>query len=224
MVRNVESMNGIRRLRHVVFESSHHLLHRLPHLRRAEWLPREIGSGLARAPRIAIRHHDDHRLRFARGNQIIEDEVRLALPRPPGFVFTAAVLEVEHGVALFRMCVVGRRRVDHRVPPRAGHLRVIPDFAHLPVRNILRQIIRRTRFGDLDRAGPLASAKVGRAPRIAHFGAVHDDHIVVEARRHRGRGKRPESVGLFLHLGLRTAPEIHPDFTGVRRLEADLHA
>src|SRR5436305_1394865 len=82
-------------LSHVVLESSHHVLHCFPHLWRTKRLSTEIGDGLPRAPGIAIRHYDNHRLRFRRGDQVIENEISFALPRPTGFILAPAVLEVK---------------------------------------------------------------------------------------------------------------------------------
>ena len=67
--------------------------------------------GHVRRPRqAAIGHHDQHRLRFSRGNQVVEDETRSA-DRAPSRVFVAApVQQIQHRV-LIRAAVVARRRI-----------------------------------------------------------------------------------------------------------------
>ena len=73
---------GDQGLRHIVFERRGHVLHRLQHFGRSKGFAGEVGSGLAGAAGVAIRHDDDHRLAASGGKQIVEDEVGMRLPNP----------------------------------------------------------------------------------------------------------------------------------------------
>src|SRR4051812_9586826 len=60
-----------------------------------------ICSSLPASEGIAAKFHgNDERLRFSLGDQIIHDRSGVALPPPAGFIFTRAVLEIEHGITL----------------------------------------------------------------------------------------------------------------------------
>src|SRR5215213_10250495 len=43
----------------------------------------------------AVIHHNDERLRFSFGDQVVHDEVRATLAPPAGFIFTSAVLQIQ---------------------------------------------------------------------------------------------------------------------------------
>ena len=92
---------------HVVLERLRHFLARTRRFRRGPG--HRVGNWLPRAARIAVRHHDDHGLAFLGGDAVVEDDVRAPLADPAGFVFAAAVLQVEHRVARLRIRVVIRR-------------------------------------------------------------------------------------------------------------------
>ena len=74
---------------------------------------RRGASGLEhRHVAIAQRHHDNHRLRFAGGDEAVEDEVRLAHGGPAIRSITVAVQKVKHGIVLPRFGVVAGRCID----------------------------------------------------------------------------------------------------------------
>ena len=50
-------------------------------------------------PRLTILIHDDHRLGFMSSDQIVQNEVLMALVRPTGFVFSIPVLKIKDRVA-----------------------------------------------------------------------------------------------------------------------------
>ena len=146
----------------------------------------------------------------------------MPLAHPAGLVLAAAVLQVQHGIALLRLLVVARRRVDQRVAPRAGHLREVPDLAHLAVRHVLDRVVRRAGFRHLDGARVLAAAEERTAAGVGHLHAVHDQHVVVQARHERLGDDTPHAVRLLHHVDLRPAPEVQPDLRRVGRLQPDL--
>jgi len=98
------------------------------------------------------------------------------------------------------------------------------NFAHLPVRDILRLIIYCASLRYFDRTRPFASPEIGRAARIAHFGPVHDQRVVVETGSHSWRREGPIPVGFLLHVRLGSAPEVDAHLSGIRSFDADLHA
>ena len=87
--------------------------------------------------RVAVVHHNDHRLHFTLRQQIVGNIVDLALPDPADFVFTAAVLEIKHGVAAVRLCFISGRRINKAVAPAPGQCGFIEVHTHRAVRHIL---------------------------------------------------------------------------------------
>src|ERR1039457_1707068 len=213
---------GDKDLGHIVLECLRHLLHRLHHLGRAKGFPGQVGRGIAGPPGVTVSHDNDHWVCGSGRDQVVEDEVRMALLDPPGFVFPAAVLQVEHRVAHLRRRIVAWRRVHQRVPPVAGHARVVPDLPNLAVGNVLWKVIGCTRFRNLDRARVLAAAVEGMAAGIAHFHSVDDQRVVVPPRSKGWSRDGPESVRLLLHIHFRTAPEIEPDLRSIWSFESKL--
>jgi hypothetical protein len=114
MVLKFESMYGIRACVRSSSKRLRHLLHGLHHLGRAEGLSRQVRINMTGAPRIAVRHHDDHRLRSSAGDQVVEDEIGMALLDPASLIFAAAVLQIEHRVAHLGLRVVARRQIEER--------------------------------------------------------------------------------------------------------------
>ena len=88
----------------------------------------------------------------------------MALPDPAGLVLAAAVLQVEHRIPLRPLLVVTGRRVDQRVAPRAGHLRVVPDLADLSVRHVLDRVVGRAGLGTSTALAYLLPPKNARLP------------------------------------------------------------
>jgi hypothetical protein len=211
-------------LRHVVLERPGHLLQGPPRLRRPQRPPRQVRLGLAGPPRIAVRHDNDHRLALPLGVQVVEDEVRAALPGPARLVLAASVLQVEDRIARPRLRVVVRRRVDEGMTPAPRHLGVVPDLTDLAVRHVLDRIVVRARFRNFNRARPAVAAEVSAAPGIGDVGPVDDEHVVVEAGSQRRRREGPEPVGLLHHVRLGAAPEVDPHLGGVGSLHAQLDA
>src|SRR4029453_6717082 len=99
-------------------------------------------------------------------DDVVNNDVVASLPDPAGFIFSATVLQVEHRVTLLRLRIVVRRKVDERMAPRAGDLRVVPDVAHLAVGHVLNGVVSRTRLGDFNHAGVAGAAKEGFAAGI----------------------------------------------------------
>src|SRR5205085_12159600 len=79
-------------------------------------------TGGSRPDAAAVVHHDDERLRLARGDQVVHDQVRAPLAPPSGLVLAGAVLEAQHRVAFFGVLVVIGRRVDEAAARTIGAL------------------------------------------------------------------------------------------------------
>ena len=128
----------------------------------------------------AVVHHDDERPGFALGNQVVHDQVRLALGRPAGLILAAAVLEIQHGIAGRRVLLVVGRRVDEAAPRRVVHLGVVDHLADLPVRHVLERVEVLILGGHFHAAAPAAGAVVVQAAGVRHLRAVHPELVVVE--------------------------------------------
>src|SRR5205814_5529565 len=113
-------------------------------------------------------------------DQIIQNEIGVALPNPPGFVFTSSMLEIEHRVAYLYLRVVIGRQINQRVPPSARHLRVVPNLAYLTLRNILNRVIRRAGFRNFYHAGVLPTTEKRLAVRVADLCAINDERVVMQ--------------------------------------------
>ncbi len=85
----------------------------------------------------AIGHHDDERLRFLLGQQIIHDQAGMPLHAPTVFVFAPAVLEIEDRVSLVCLLFIIRRRVNKRTAVGVSTSGIEQNFADLTVRYIL---------------------------------------------------------------------------------------
>ena len=129
--------------------------------------PARLRPALARRG-VPLLHDDDHRHGLLLRDQVVQDEVHVPLPGPPGLVLAAAVLQVEHRVPLLRVGVVARRRVHHDVPRLAGHLGLVPPRADLAVRHVLGVVEVHALLGDLDPARRLAGAEEGVAAGVVH--------------------------------------------------------
>ena len=159
--------------------------HRLPRRRRAK--AESLRDGLGR---VAVRHHDNHRLRFSGGDQIVHDDVGPAHRQPRFLVTAAAVEQVEHRI-LRRARLVARRRVDHHPP--AGLLegrRGIPDGLDGAVRHVLEVPPLGFRARDHQQvvvAGAVALrlAVVG----IERLDAVDHEPVAPQLRRQRSDGR-----------------------------------
>ena len=80
--------------------------------------PVEVGI---RYGRRAVHSHRPSRRSSAStlpaGDQVVEDEVGMALPDPAGLIFAAAVLKIKHRVTRLGLRVIARRRVDQGMTP-----------------------------------------------------------------------------------------------------------
>jgi hypothetical protein len=158
----------------------------------------------------------------AGGDQVVENKIGFSLSYPACLIFAAAVLKIENRISCLGSVVVGWK-IYKSAPPRSCHAGVVPGLAYLSVGNVLRQVIIRASFGHLHSARPFAAAEICRAARIAYLRAIHDDGVVVKPGSHCRCRKRPEPVGLLLHVSFWATPEVDSHFRSIGRLETDLH-
>ena len=165
---------------------------------------------------MARRHDDDHRLCFAGGNQVVEDEA-LAADRAPRFVDVAgAVQQVQHRITIAARLVPGRR-VDVHAAYAAERARVVVNRGDRAVRHVAR--VEDVRSGNdreaVDRRVRLAGSRIPR---------IDDDDAV---------GRLPDAVGSFRKLRRRNAAAADArniartaqlDFLRRRREHAEGHA
>src|SRR2546421_10951631 len=181
----------------------------------------------SRPDRVPTIYYDNHRSGLACGDQVIEYELRLALPRPACLILSGAVLQNEYRVAAFRVFLVLGRRVDERAAPLAGGLRQIPLFAHLTVRNVRDGVELDTGLRHFYSTGFPAIAEVRPARRIVDGDAVENEPIIVKSGNHSRDGYTPDPVGSFGH-GERPFPQsvttCRLDAVGFRGLECEGNA
>ena len=84
-------------------------------------------------PDVAVCHHDDEGPGFAIGNQVVHDQVGMALIAPAGLIFAHAMLQIQRRVALGGVLIIIRGRIneaagiglavlgDSRGSPAVGH-------------------------------------------------------------------------------------------------------
>src|ERR1041384_3320694 len=59
--------------------------------------------GRARSADATVLHHDDERLAFSLGDQVVHDEAGVALMRPARFILAATMLEIKHRITPARV-------------------------------------------------------------------------------------------------------------------------
>src|ERR1700682_1839228 len=139
----------------------------------------------------------------------------MRLPNPSCLVLAATLLQIEHRIAKLALRIVIRRQIDQRMSPGASNLRVVPNLTHLPMGYILRRIIGGAWLRDFYAACEPAASEVRLSPGIADVRTVNVQGVIVEAGNERNRSDGPEPIRLFLHINLRSAPEIQLDLRGL---------
>ena len=143
--------------------------------------------------------HDQHRNGFLSRDQVVQDVVHLSLDGPASLIFAAAVVDIEHRIALVGLLLIFSRNVNVAGPPRLGELRPVPLHTDLSVGHVLGQIEVHSHFGNLYRAGHPSGAVEQLARRVSHTHSVDYDGVIVEARNLRVAGHLPDAVGVFGH-------------------------
>ena len=166
---------------------------------------------------------DDEREGLALGDQVVHDLGGMALLRPAVLVLAAAMLQVQHRIALGGILVILGRGVDEDVTHRLVHFGPVVDFPHLALRNVLRGVEVLVCRRDVDAASPTAGAVVVEAGRIGDVGPVDVQLIVVESFILRGGFADPGAV-LALNEVVFDTTDVQLDGLGVGRFHAHADA
>ena len=124
--------------------------HRLARGRSTTW----AGS----AGNIAVGHHDDEGPGFACGDQVVHDQAGVTLVAPAGFIFPAAVLQIQHRITLGLIFFIIRRSVNEAAESGIGAFGIVEGLPQLTVGHILEGIEVLVLGGDFDAAAPAAAA------------------------------------------------------------------
>ncbi len=177
------------------------------------------GGRRPHAPRAVV-HDDDEGFGLAFGDQIVHDQIGLALIGPARLIFAAAVLEVQHGIAGRGVLVIGRRRVDEAPPRGFGDLRIIEILADLAVGDILEGIEVLVLGGAFHAAAPAAGPVEVQAAGVRNGSPVDPDLVVVKAFVLRfGFAAGPDAF-LVLGQGVFHGSDVELDLLGLGRGDA----
>src|SRR6478672_13544881 len=148
--------------------------------------------------RQSIFIHDDHGLGFVRNDQIIENEILMALITPTRLVFAVPVLKVQNRISGGAL-VIARRRVDEDSSGLSRRFREVPFGSHRAVRYILYGEQVGTRAGNFETADFSLCGKEHPAARIVRRETVNRDRVIMKARQQRLRRNLP-AVCSFDHV------------------------
>ena len=179
-----------------------------------------------RIQRPDARHHHDHRLRLALGDQVVENQVRPADRDPSPVVVTSAVQQVHDRIPGLARC---HSRAGRRCASGARRRRQPTGSGRCARRRAARGAASRSAgllARDEEHALRAADAGLDEAVhRVWNGGPVHAEGVAVEIRRERTEGDRPHAL-VVLHQLL--SPRLHePEVTGdrhvpgIRRPEAE---
>src|ERR1035441_590154 len=71
-----------------------------------------VAALVGAADAATVFHHDDEGLCFSFREQIIHDQIGMTLIAPAGFIFSHAMLQIEHRVSRIGILVIVRRSID----------------------------------------------------------------------------------------------------------------
>ena len=168
---------------------------------------------------ISAEFHDDNEgTGFSFGEEVVHNPAGVALAAPAGFVFASAVLQIERGVTLAALVVIGRR-VNKGVPVGVGGFGEIPELAKLAMRHIF-ECIKILIFGrDFYSATPTSCAVEEVAVRIGNFGAIDIDGVIVKPFVQGPGVTEPRAVVAFCECA--AVPETDSNRLSLRREDAE---
>ena len=180
-------------------------------------------TGAGSAGDIAIGHHDDEGPGFAGGNQVVHDQTGETLAAPAGFIFPAAVLQIQHRITLGQIFFIIRRGVNEAAEIGIGGLGIEWGLSQLAVGHVLDGIEVLIRGGDFEAAAPAAGAVEVPTAGVRNLGAIDNELVVVETFV---LGPRFAYPGAVLALGqwISYATQIKHDALGLWRDDADADA
>ena len=150
--------------------------------------------------RHAVGHDNDEGLAFALGNQVVHNQIGMALDSPTVFVLAPTVLQIENGIMPFQLLVIARRSVDERATSGVGALREEQDFAKLTMRHILDGVEITIVGRHLDATAPSHGAEEVDTVGIRNFGPVDRQRVIVKPLVQRPCVARPDPIIVFCEL------------------------
>ena len=151
------------------------------------------GSGLL--GRIPVGHHEDHRLRLAGGDQVVENLGGSAEVQPGILVAGIPVQKVENGIALLAV-LVSRRGVDVHPAAHPEFGAVVPARGDGAVRDVLHAVQVAFLSADDEVVHPARDVFHHRIVEVQDGLPVHGQTVEIHLGGQRGRGVGPYSVDL----------------------------
>ena len=143
----------------------------------------------------AVGHHDDEGLGLAFGDQVVHDQIGVALVAPGGFILAPAVLQVQHRIALGLVLVVVGRRVDKGAARGVGALGGEENLLHFAVGNVLEGVEVLIMSRNFDAAFPTSRTVEVQGAGIVEYSPINREMVVVEAFIQRScRGAHPGAI------------------------------
>ena len=125
----------------------------------------DVAFGAVVFLRATVGHHDDHRLGFSVGDEVVEEHVGRGETLPLGLVAADAVEQVEHGIFFLRR--VTGRRIDVHAAAGADGFGIVFDHLQLAVRDAVA--LRVPACGRLGKSGFVVGVERDVAARDARF-------------------------------------------------------
>ncbi len=157
-------------------------------------IPREEDGILVLQESVAAAHDHDHLPGFSLRDQIVQDEVQLAVPDPARLILAHAVLYIEHRVFPPGLPVIGGRRVHIAFLHMSVDAGDIGADLDIPVGHILQEPEVLPLSGHFEKVGGPKAPVSHRRHRVGDLHAVHIPEMIVEARRNAGHGLREVSL------------------------------
>ncbi len=156
------------------------------------------GRGRRAVHHVAVRHHDDHLLRLALGDEVVQDDVELAHLEPGLLGVGGAADQIEDRIFLVAF-LVSRRGVDHQRAVHADHGGLVVHIHDPAVRDVVERI-ERVLVRHLQQAGlELLVGEDVRVVGILHADAVHHEVVGVNIGLGRLHGGAPHAFGVAHH-------------------------
>ena len=145
---------------------------------------------------ISVRHHHNHGLCLAQGNEVVHNLCRTAQCEPSLLVASCAVQQVEHGICL--ALVIAWGRVDAHAALHAERGAVVPDVCHVAVLHVVVLVeIAAVALLLADDEDAHEGAHVAAPLDVAcvlHLCAVHIEAVVVKLGGEDSGGVGPYTV------------------------------
>jgi hypothetical protein len=164
----------------------------------------------------AVGHHDEEGPDLALGDQVIHDQIGVALVTPGSFILTPAVLQVQHRIALHLILVVIGRGVDKRPAGGVGALGGEENLLRSAMRNVLEGVEVLILSGNFDAAFPTSRTVKVQGAGIVECPTIDCEMVVVEAFIQRSCcGARPGAILAFREGSAPASAQAHTDALGL---------